>query len=68
MIANKNTSQNPMANRRHKGNISMEMYSQADKMESKTKRNQEQRLQNILKMQDQNMKRGMGIAHKNRRL
>jgi hypothetical protein len=68
MFANKNASQNPMANRRHKGNISMEMYSQADKMESKTKRHQEERLQNTLKMQDQNMKRGIGIAHKNRRL
>ena len=57
-----------MMNRRNQGNISMQMYDRANKMESKTKRNQEERLQNILKMHDQNMKRGVGIAHNGRRL
>ena len=54
--------------RQNKNNISMQMYDRANKLESKTKRNQEQRLQNILKMHDKNMKRGVGIANKGSRL
>lgn len=50
------------------GNISMDMYNRANKLESKTKRNQEERLQNILKMHDNNVKRGVGIANKGRLL
>lgn len=50
----------------NRGNISMQMYDRANKMESKTKRNQEERLQNILKMHDNKMKRGVGIANKTR--
>ncbi|CAI2372176.1 unnamed protein product [Moneuplotes crassus] len=57
---------NPMVGRRNPGNISMESYDQATKLQSKTKRNQEERLKNILKLQDNNMKRGVGVAYKNR--
>ena len=46
----------------------MDMYDRANKLESKTKRNQEERLQNILKMHDNNVKRGVGIANKGRLL
>lgn len=53
---------------KNKSNISMQMYERAEKLESKTKRNQEQRLQNILKMHDQNVKKGLGIANKGTRL
>ncbi len=56
----------PMINRRHPGNISMDSYDKATKLQSKTRRNQEERLKNILKLQDNNMKRGVGVAHKNR--
>jgi len=51
-----------------KGNISMQMYERANKLESKTRRNQEERLQNILKMHDNNMKRGVGISKKGTKL
>jgi hypothetical protein len=58
----------PMLNRRHNGNVSMELYDRANKIQDSTKRNQEQRLANILKLHDNNMKRGVGIAKKNRAL
>jgi len=54
--------------RRNNGNISMQLYDRANQMETKTRRNQEERLQNILKMHDNNMKRGVGVAHKGRKL
>lgn len=57
-----------LARNRNHGNISVQLYEQANKMESKTRRNQEERLQNILKMHDNNMKRGVGVAHKGTRL
>jgi len=50
------------------GNVSVEMYDQAHKLESKTRRNQEERLQNILKMHDKNTQRRVEIANKGRRL
>ena len=59
--------QHPMMSKRG-GNISMDLYNRANQMESKTKRNQEDRLKNILKMHDNNMKRGVGVAHKNKAL
>ena len=49
-------------------NVSVQMYQRADQLDSKTKRNQEQRLQNILKMHDKNMQRGVGVANKGFRL
>jgi hypothetical protein len=58
----------PMLNRRHHGNVSLEVYDRANKIEDKSRKNQEQRLANILKMHDNNMKRGVGIANKNRAL
>lgn len=64
-LRNKN---NAPQHRGPKGNISVDMYNRANQLESKTRRNQEARLQNILKMHDSNMKKGMGIAHKGRRL
>jgi len=52
--------------RRNNGNVSMDLYNRANKMQGKTKKNQEERLKNILRMHDNNLKRGAGIAHKNR--
>ena len=52
--------------RRNNGNVSMDLYDRANKMQGKTKKNQEERLKNILRMHDNNLKRGAGIAHKNR--
>ncbi|CAI2368309.1 unnamed protein product [Moneuplotes crassus] len=60
----------PLIGRRHPVNMSADSYtpslSKAAKLQSKTKRNQEERLKNILKLQDHNMKRGLGVAYKNR--
>ena len=44
----------------------MDTYDRANKMESKAKKSQEERLQNILKMHDNNVKRGVGVANKGR--
>lgn len=52
--------------RRANGNVSVELYNRANKMQGKTKRNQEERLKNILRMHDNNMKRGVGVANKSR--
>jgi len=57
-----------IGNTKAKGNISMDMYERANQLESKTKRHQEERLQNILKMHDSHVNRGVGIANKNRNL
>ena len=55
-----------MINHKVLNNITIDTYDRANKLETKAKRNQEERLQNILKMHDNNMKRGVGIANKGR--